>query len=98
MDTYADDLAELIETLDLKDAILVGAMAATVMRDGAKAVGRHEDRLVVPGVGIERPAMAEHDRLARAPVLVEDLGAVLRVGPLLVLGDCRSRRPAPGAR
>jgi non-heme chloroperoxidase len=24
MDTYADDLAELMESLDLKDAILVG--------------------------------------------------------------------------
>jgi hypothetical protein len=28
------------------------AMTATVMCDGAKAVGRHEDRLVVPGVCI----------------------------------------------
>src|SRR5512135_565795 len=54
------------------------AMPPTVMRDGAKTVGRHEDRLVVPGVGIERPAMAEHDRLPAAPVLVEDRGAVIR--------------------
>src|SRR3989442_6096219 len=53
------------------------AMAATVMGDGAIAVGGHEERLVVPDVGIERPAMAEDDGLARAPVLVKNRGAVL---------------------
>src|SRR5713226_9652212 len=55
--------------------------AATVMGDGAIALGGHEDQLVVPGVGIERPAVAEDDGLARAPVLVKDRGAVLG-------GDC----------
>src|SRR5258708_37486030 len=42
------------------------------MGDGAIALGGQEERLVVPGVGIERPAVAEDDGLARAPVLVED--------------------------
>jgi len=28
MDTYADDLSELIEFLDLKDAVLIGFSAA----------------------------------------------------------------------
>ncbi len=55
--------------------------AATVMGDGAIAMGGHEDQLVVPGVGIERPAMAEDDRLPRAPVLVKDRGTIL-------CGDC----------
>src|ERR1700693_745109 len=51
--------------------------AATVMRDGAIAVGGQEERLFVPGVGMERPAVAEDDGLARAPVLVKNRGAVL---------------------
>ena len=53
------------------------AMAATVMGNGAIAMGGHEEQLVVPGVGIERPAVAEDDGLPRAPVLVKDRGAVL---------------------
>ncbi len=52
------------------------ATAATVMRDGAIAPGGQEERLVVPGIGIERPAMAEDDGLARAPVLVKNRRAV----------------------
>ena len=38
--------------------------SATVVGDGAIAVGRDEERLVIPGVGGQRPAVAEHDRLA----------------------------------
>jgi hypothetical protein len=37
------------------------------------ALGGYEDQLIVPGVGIERPAVAEDDGLARAPVIVIDL-------------------------
>jgi len=48
------------------------AMAAPIMGDGAIAVGGHVEHLVVPGVGIERPAVAEDDGLACAPVLEED--------------------------
>src|SRR5512140_822491 len=39
MDTYADDLAELIETLDLRDGVLVGH--ATGGGEVARCIGRH---------------------------------------------------------
>ncbi len=39
MDTYADDLAELFETLDLKDATLVGH--STGGGEAARYIGRH---------------------------------------------------------
>jgi non-heme chloroperoxidase len=39
MDTYADDLSELIETLDLKDAVLIGFSAGG--GEVARYVGRH---------------------------------------------------------
>src|SRR4029453_7195768 len=39
MDTYADDLAELIEALDLKDAVLVGH--STGGGEVARYIGRH---------------------------------------------------------
>jgi hypothetical protein len=53
------------------------AVAAAVMGDDPEAVVQEEHHLGIPIVGRQRPAMAEHDRLPRAPVLVEDLGAVL---------------------
>ena len=37
-----------------------------------------EDHLSLPTIGTERPAVAEHDRLSCAPVLVIDLRAVFR--------------------
>src|SRR6266480_2505786 len=52
-------------------------MAAAVMCDHAIAMMQEEQQLRVPIIGGQRPAMAEHDRLARTPVLVEDLRAVL---------------------
>ena len=39
MDTYADDLAELIEALDLQDAILVGH--STGGGEVTRYIGRH---------------------------------------------------------
>ncbi len=39
MDTYADDLSELIETLDLKDAVLIGFSAGG--GEIARYIGRH---------------------------------------------------------
>src|ERR1019366_7348563 len=54
------------------------AMATTVMGDAAIAVGCQEEHLSLPTIGIQRPAMAEHDWLSRAPVLVVDLRAVFR--------------------
>ena len=53
------------------------AVTAPVMGDDAVALLQEEQHLVVPVVGRQRPPMAEHDRLARAPVLVEDLRAVV---------------------
>jgi hypothetical protein len=52
------------------------SVPAAVMGDDSVAVVEEEHHLVVPVVGRERPAVAEDDRLARAPVLVEDIGAV----------------------
>ncbi len=46
MDTYADDLAELMESLDLKDAMLVGhstgggVVARYIGRHGTKRVAK----------------------------------------------------------
>src|SRR6516165_11190710 len=53
------------------------AMATAVMGDNAIAMMQEEQQLRVPIVGRQRPAVAEHDRLARTPVLVEDLHAVV---------------------
>ncbi len=48
MDTYADDLAELIETLDLKDAILVGH--STGGGEVTRYIGRHGTSRVAKAV------------------------------------------------
>jgi non-heme chloroperoxidase len=48
MDTYADDLATLIETLDLKDATLVGH--STGGGEVARYIGRHGSRRVAKAV------------------------------------------------
>src|SRR5438094_7706376 len=49
------------------------------MRDATVAASREEHHLRVPVVCREWPAMAENDGLPLAPVLVEDLNAVLRL-------------------
>ena len=48
MDTYADDLATLIETLDLKDAVLVGH--STGGGEVARYIGRHGTKRVAKAV------------------------------------------------
>ena len=48
MDTYADDLAELIETLDLKNAILVGH--STGGGEVTSYIGRHGTKRVAKAV------------------------------------------------
>ena len=55
------------------------AVPAAVVRDDPEALVEKEHHLAVPVVRAERPAVMEDDRLRvlRAPVLVEDLGAVL---------------------
>ena len=50
------------------------AVAAPVVGNRAVAMRRHERQLVIPGVGIERPAMAEDDGLPRPPILIEESG------------------------
>src|SRR5271170_2931529 len=56
---------------------LGGATVATaVMGDHAIAMLQEEQQLRVPIVGRERPAVAEHNWLARTPVLVKDLRTV----------------------
>jgi non-heme chloroperoxidase len=45
MDTYADDLSELIETLDLKSAVLIGFSAGG--GEVARYIGRHGTKRVV---------------------------------------------------
>src|SRR5690242_1001862 len=52
------------------------AVAAAVMGDAAITVLGKEEHLVFPGVGRQRPAVTEHDRLTGAPVLKIDLRAV----------------------
>ena len=52
------------------------AVAATIMGNAAIAVGRQEDHLAFPSIGVERPAVAEDDGFPRAPVLVVDFCAV----------------------
>src|ERR1700741_4254886 len=52
-------------------------MTTAVMGNDAIAMVEEKQQLRVPIIGRQRPAVAEHDRLARTPVLVEDLRAVL---------------------
>src|SRR5215475_14255767 len=52
------------------------AVAAPVVGNHAVATLPEIKHLAVPIIGGERPAMAENNRLPRAPVLVIDLGTV----------------------
>src|ERR1700730_2953245 len=51
-------------------------VASSVMGDDAITVSEEEQHLRVPVIGRQRPAVAEHDGLALAPVLVKDLDVV----------------------
>src|SRR5882724_2033039 len=55
------------------------AVATAVMGDDSIAVIEKEQHLRVPVVGRQRPAMAEHDRLTVAPILVVNFDAVFGV-------------------
>jgi non-heme chloroperoxidase len=48
MDTYADDLSELIETLDLKSAVLIGFSAGG--GEVARYIGRHGTKRLAKAV------------------------------------------------
>jgi hypothetical protein len=52
------------------------AMASAIMRNDAIPALKEEQHLPIPIVGRKRPAMAEHDWLALAPVFVKNLDAV----------------------
>src|SRR6185437_2347264 len=53
-------------------------MPATIMRDDSIALLQEKEHLGIPVVAGKRPAVMEHDRLTGTPVLVVNLGAVLR--------------------
>ena len=61
MDTYADDLAELVKTLDLKDAVHVGH--STGGGEVARYIGRHGSKRVAKAVliGAVPPLMLKTD-------------------------------------
>jgi non-heme chloroperoxidase len=67
MDTYADDLAELVQKLDLKDAVHVGH--STGGGEVARYIGRHGTKRVAKAVliGAIPPLMVRTaaNRLAR---------------------------------
>ena len=67
MDTYADDLAELVEALDLKDAIHVGH--STGGGEVARYIGRHGTKRVAKAVliGAVPPLMLKTDGESRGP-------------------------------
>src|SRR5262245_16252421 len=52
------------------------AVAAAVMGDHTIAVIEKEQHLRVPVIGRQRPAMAEHDGLTLAPILVKNLYSI----------------------
>lgn len=56
------------------------SVTAAVVRDDAIALRQEKEHLGVPVIGTERPTVMEEDDLcvARPPVLVEDLNAILR--------------------
>jgi non-heme chloroperoxidase len=65
MDGYADDLAAVIEALDLKDAILVGhstgggEVARYIRRHGTKRVAKAVLIAAVPPIMLKTPANSE---------------------------------------
>ena len=62
------------------------AVAAAIVRDTAETPVGEKHHLRVPRIRGERPAVAEHDRLPRSPVLEVNLGAVLGL-------DCHAALP-----
>src|SRR5438132_12269198 len=75
------------------------AMAAPVVGYDTIALLEEEQHLRVPIIGRQRPAVAEHDGLTFAPVLVEDLNAVFggdRVHRTRSLATGGGGRPRPG--
>src|SRR5262249_30875868 len=86
-----EHLDELREVVGVRVHVVAGprlartAVAAAVVGDAAVPARGQVEHLVFPGIRAERPAVAEDDGWAAAPVLVVDRRAVLR-------GD-RAHRP-----
>ena len=85
MDTYADDLAELIETLDLHDAVLVGH--STGGGEVARYIGRHGRVAKSVLLGAVPPLMLRTERQA-----VTDIRSLRRCRP----NRARARMAAQG--
>ena len=51
-------------------------MSSAVVRDASEAARGEKEHLLVPGVGVKRPAMREDNRESSPPILVIDLRAV----------------------
>src|SRR5215831_4574190 len=58
------------------------------MSDDAVAATPEEKHLPIPVIGRKGPAVAEHDGLSRAPVLVEYLDAVLGLDCRHIVASC----------
>jgi non-heme chloroperoxidase len=82
MDTYADDLSELIETLDLKGAVLIGFSAGG--GEVARYIGRH---------GTKRVAKAA--LISAVPPLMLKTAANLGGLPIEVFDEIRARAAHP---
>src|SRR5215831_6758261 len=54
-------------------------VAAAIMCDHTIALVEKKQHLCVPVIGRQRPAMAKHDGLPFAPILVKDFNAVFRL-------------------
>src|SRR4029453_7098473 len=65
------------------------SMAASVVSDTAQSLAGQVDHLVLPHVGVERPTVDEEDRLAFAPVLIEQARAITRGDKLRPSIICR---------
>src|SRR5262249_61674809 len=76
------------------------AMPAAVMRDAAEATRGQEEHLILECIRAERPAVAEHHRLSRPPVVEIDFSTVLggdRAHVALLIG-CRKTIDGSRAR
>ena len=68
---------------------------APIVGDGAEAVRGHEEHLRFPAVGVQRPAVAEDDRLPGAPVLVVDpVPSFTTIVSLMLCSPCVAPRAA----
>ena len=102
MDTYADDLAALVETLDLKDAIHVGH--STGGGEVARYIGRHGTKRVAKAVLISAVAplmLKTHANPGGLPIEVFDQFA-RACSPIArsssKTSQCRFTATTPGAK